>query len=312
MNLLNELPGPDHQPVIDHHAPILLLGSCFSSNIAKELANSGFHVLSNPFGVIFHPEPIARFIRECLQEIFPERIVQREDVFLSWDASSEVYAMSEEQLKTDLAAIRAEFRSQLEKAKVLIVTLGSAHGYRLKLTGEIVANCHKASKTAFSKELIPIEEMESSWSETLQLLKTAYPELEVIFTVSPVRYSRDGWVENNRSKARLLQLTELLEQKEGVFYFPAYEIVNDLLRDYRYFEKDGVHPNSLAIEQVWEVFRSWYFTAETQKLVKETEALRQMEQHRLLFPESAASERFLENFHKKRESFLSLHSYINW
>jgi len=314
MNIRHEFPRPEAIPVsIDHHSPLLLLGSCFSEHIANELRKSGFSVLSNPFGVVFHPVPLARFIRESIEGTVTERIVQREDVFLSMDASSAVYSLSEAGLRSELAAIREEFRRTLMTARTLIVTFGSAHGYRLKTREEeIVANCHKIPQSSFHKALTPSEELLAEWTRTLELLNAFNPDLEVVFTVSPVRYSRDGWVENNRSKARLLLLTEALQQACGVHYFPAYEIVNDLLRDYRYFEQDGVHPNGLATKQVWEVFADWYFDERTRQLVSEVQTLRRMESHRLLFPESAASAKFLENFHEKRESFLSLHPFIVW
>jgi len=314
MNLHRELPKPENNPVaIDHHSPVILLGSCFSEHIARELRKSGFQVLSNPFGVVFHPVPLARFIRESIADISDERIVQREDVFLSMDASSEVYSMSEEELGNKLRHIRGDFRSLLKTSKSLVITFGSAHGYRLiTRPEEIVANCHKLPQKSFTKELTQLEELVSEWSETLTILEAINPDLKVVFTVSPVRYSRDGWIENNRSKARLFELSEVLQQRFSVQYFPAYELVNDLLRDYRYFEKDGVHPNAFAVEEVWGLFSDWYFNGTTQQLVKEVIALRQMETHRLLFPESAASAKFLQNLHEKRESFLSLHPYILW
>jgi hypothetical protein len=269
-------------------------------------------VFSNPFGVVFHPVPLARFIRELLKGPVKERIIRREDVFLSMDAGSEVYAMSETALSEKLSAIREQTRAMLEVAQTLIVTLGSAHGYRTVETGEIAANCHKLPQRSFEKVLTPLADLASEWNEALELLKLLNPDLNVIFTGSPVRYSRDGLVENTRSKARLFELITVLEEQQQVQYFPAFELVNDLLRDYRYFEKDGVHPNALAIEKVWELFGQWYFSETTTKLVKEIVTLRQMEQHRLLFPESAAATAFLEKLHEKRESFLSLHPYIIW
>lgn len=298
---------------IRYGKPVLLLGSCFSTHLNDRLRDAGFQVGSNPFGTIFHPIPLARFILDTLtDEPLEERTFQRDDVWLSWDASSEVYAMSEEALKAKLLDIRQKFRQQLETAQLLVVTVGSAHGYRLHPGELIVANCHKMPGTSFRKELTTTENLLAAWEKVIPLLQRTYPQLQIVFTVSPVRYSRDGWTENNRSKARLFELTEQLQQRFFIGYFPAFELINDVLRDYRYFETDGVHPNQQAVDEVWELFREWFMEPVTQQLVKEMESLRQMAAHRLLFPESVKSKEFLAAFQRKRESFLSLHPSIEW
>ncbi len=312
MNPASEFPAPKDGLKISHQQPVVLIGSCFSEHIAVELQQAGFHVVSNPFGVIFHPIPLARCLSETLTETTNERTLQRDDVFLSWDASSEVYAMSESDLKSKLHNLRSELKMALSQASVLVITLGSAHGYRLNDEGTIVANCHKMPGSRFKKELTPLDELAEHWEETISALKIFNPELQLIFTVSPVRYSRDGWTENNRSKARLFELCGVLEERFGVTYFPAYELVNDLLRDYRYFARDGVHPNELAVEEVWNLFSNWFFKEATVGLIGEMAALRRMEQHRLLFPESEASKRFLEQFQQQKDRFLLQHPYIRW
>jgi hypothetical protein len=312
MQATNPFPKPTEALPVKYGQPILLLGSCFSEHLSDRLRNAGFSVNSNPFGVLFHPVPLARFIGESLTGETQERILQRDDVWLSYDASSTVYAMSEKELTRKLELLRKDFRQQLADAGTLFITLGSAHGYRLKTDGTIVANCHKAPASDFEKELTETAVMMDEWSKVIQGLHSAYPGLQIVFTVSPVRYSRDGWVENNRSKARLLELVDQLQRKFSVGYFPAYELVNDILRDYRYFEADGVHPNQLAIDEVWELFQAWYLDAPTKALVKEMEGLRRMESHRLLFPESVKSTEFRQRFNEKRESFLSLHPSVIW
>jgi hypothetical protein len=305
-------PKPDAAPQIRYGQRVVLLGSCFSAHLGDRLRRGGFAVSSNPPGTIFHPIPMARFLVETLKGSNNERMLQRDDVWLSRDAGSEVYAMSEEELHKKLEDIRARFVEDLSTAGVLVVTFGSAHGYCLKTTGEIVANCHKAPSGEFVKELTAVDVLLENWSEALQLLKDRFPGLAIVFTVSPVRYVRDGWTENNRSKARLFELTEQLQQRFGAGYFPSFELISDVLRDYRYFEADGVHPNRQAVDEVWKLFRAWYFDAATDGIVTEMEHLRKMSEHRLLFPESVKSAEFLQRFHEKRESFLSLHPFIIW
>lgn len=310
--ILSVFPKSAETPAIRYGVPVLLLGSCFSVNLGNKLQNAGFQTLVNPFGTVFHPDPIARFLLETLQGTDQERLLNREDVWLSQDAGSEVYAMSREELLGSLKLIRADFKSALQRAQVLLVTFGSAHGYVHRDTGTIVANCHKEPAAAFTKSLSDVDAMVESWRSVMKLLGTFNPGLKIVFTVSPVRYSRDGWEENNRSKSRLFLLTEQLRNEFDSTYFPAYELVNDLLRDYRYFEADGVHPNALAISEVWKLFGKWFWDEATACIVDEAESLRRMEQHRILFPGSAAEKRFVRQLQEKRESFLSLHPYINW
>lgn len=312
MEALTLFPEPGGFPRIQYGKPIVLLGSCFSTNLHASFRAAGFPVVSNPFGTVFHPEPLARFIRESVSGNVAERLLQRDDVWLSEDASSEVYALSETELREKLGQLRKHFVETLDQAQLLVVTFGSAHGYRSVRTGEIVANCHKQPKDAFHKELSDGATLQPSWEETIRLLKDRFPQLELVFTVSPVRYSRDGWSENNRSKARLFLLAEALCGKPGGHYFPAYELVNDVLRDYRYFEADGVHPNGQAIAAVWELLQRWSMEDATRTIVREAEALRRMEEHRLLFPESVKSREFLDALKEKRERFLSEHPDVRW
>jgi len=312
MSPLQAFPKPANSLSVTHDSAMLLLGSCFSTNLNDKLRRAGFTVGSNPFGVVFHPIPLARFILESLVDTIDERTLIHNDVWLSWDASSERYALSELALISQLQTIRLDFKHQLQSAQLLVITLGSSHEYRLKSTNEVVANCHKLGANAFKKELTSHDDLVQPWIEVVEKLKVINPGLKLVFTVSPVRYSRDGWVENNRSKGRLFELVEDLQSQFGVTYFPSYELINDVLRDYRYFEVDGVHPNAQAIEFVWNLFQEWFFEKETAELVWQVEALRRMEEHRLLFPESIKSKQFLDQFQQKRESFLSLHPIINW
>lgn len=312
MEVIRQFQRPSDFPQLKYGQKAILTGSCFSSHISDKLRNAGFDVLSNPAGVVFHPEPIARFIRESVGNLQEERLFLRDDTWLSWDTSSELFAFEATDLRQKLSTTRAELHSGLQSQGLLMVTLGSAHGYTLKESGLLVANCHKMPGNWFEKNLTPLEELTAAWSETLHMLHAHYPLVEVVFTISPVKYLREGWQENHKSKARLTELIGRLQQDFQIHYLPVYELVNDALRDYRYFEEDGAHPNALAINAVWQLCKNWFFDSHTDTVVKEAEAIRSMESHKLLFPGSRQSELFLKQLHEKRESFLSLHPDIIW
>jgi hypothetical protein len=174
-----------------------------------------------------------------------------------------------------------------------------------------VANCHQQPQSLFEKELTGAEEMHSIWDSAIKELKTSNPGIHIVFTVSPVRYIRDGLMENSRSKAELFRLIPMLES-DSIHYFPAYELVNDVLRDYRYFEADGVHPSNEATEFVWDFLKQTLFSSETHGLVEEIIKLRKMEEHRLMYPESQKATEYLDLVKQKRESFLSQYPVVVW
>ena len=297
---------------IKHGDNIIMLGSCFADEIGAQFAENGFRVLSNPFGTLFHPVPIARLIRETILGNIEERIIQREDIFLSWDAAGEIYGLRESEVRKTLAERREQLRIALKQGNYLFITLGSSFAYRNQQTGEIVANCHKMPQRLFDKELTSAATMQTMWIETLQSLKEFNPELQVVFTVSPVRHFKDGLIANNRSKSRLFELIGELEATSSAHYFPAYEIVMDELRDYRFYNADGIHPNELAVRYVWERFEKVFFSAQTQELCQEMRNLRSAFHHRMLQPDAKAAHAFDEARTRKLKAFLAVHPEVCW
>jgi len=298
-------------PKIQHGDSIVQLGSCFSTNMTDWFRKAGFKVLDNPLGVIFHPVPLAKQILMAFGKTEWSDFTQKEDVFLSYDASSSLYAMDNAELEKSMNRQLQELKNSLEQAKVLIVTFGSAHAYRLKTSGNIVANCHQQAQSAFNKELMDAAEMLPVWRQALNELKHANPTLQVIFTVSPVRYVRDGLMENSLSKSELFRLVSLVKD-ESINYFPAYELVNDVLRDYRYFEVDGVHPTDQATQFVWNFLKQELFSDKTNEIIDELMKIRKMEEHRLLYPESRKAMEYQNTLKQKRESFLSQYPVVVW
>lgn len=307
MELIQLFPPTQVQP-IKHGNKIVQLGSCFSTHISAKLRRAGFEVLDNPNGVIFHPLALAKTLQMCLEGTVSKRFVQKDDVWLDYSSSSTMYALSEKDLCDKLAAAQTQLRNELSEASHLFLTFGTAHGYRLNSDGEIVANCHQKPGSIFTKELTDLNTMIGEWKAVLKTLQEHFPQLNVVFTVSPVKYLRDGYTANSLSKARLLELVNALNES----YFPAYELITDHLRDHRYFEVDGAHPNAQAVAAVWSLFQGWFFDAATQEIVDQMELLRRESEHRLLYPESQRAQEFQKKMHEKRESFLSLHPEVKW
>lgn len=290
---------------IKHGDHLLFLGSCFSTEISNKAGFYGFDVKADPFGTIFHPEVIARNISEVIdQENIKERIIERDDLFFSWDASGTIFSYNHEDLDLKLKQTRKELLSSLSSAKVLFITFGTAWGYSLKENLITVANCHKLANTSFEKQLASIDTLEQAWIKTIAKLKTVNKNIELVFTVSPVRHAKDGIVENNQSKAILIELVRRLTASQGVSYFPSYEIMMDELRDYRFYKKDRIHPNEEAVEYIWGKFKDTYFNEETMKICSKVGKIQQAAQHRSLYRESKEYLNFQEKNKRNIEELL--------
>lgn len=284
--------------------PVTLIGSCFSDEIGRLLQANGFLVCINPGGTLFHPLAISKLIRWALNEQFtPLRTQQRNDIFLSWDLSGTFYAMSEEALLEKTRLLHQELRAQLQKSSHLLLTFGSTWAYTLSSDQQLVANCHKAPKSNFSKEITELEQLQTQWLDLLEELKRFNPNLQVVLTISPVRHLKDGLVENNRSKARLHLLVETLCEKANCFYFEAFELVTDQLRDYIYFKEDGAHPNQKAIDVVWAHFQQSLMEASTRTILEEWGVLQKSKAHHILYPESREAKQLQEVLEKRTTAF---------
>ena len=232
--------------------------------------------------------------------------------FFSWNAGGTIFGYAESDLNNQLQEIKRQLKRKIVESKFLFITLGSAIGYVHNQTNKIVANCHKMPFNLFQKELTALSELTETWMETLDLIRQFNPEVEIIFTVSPVRHIKDGLIENNRSKARLFELIENIRTHHEIHYFPSYEIVMDELRDYRFYKSDGMHPNDLAIQYVWEKLKTKMMQAETQKQCKTIIQLRQMEKHVSLYPQSQEHIDFKYTTAKKIENFLTENPNVIW
>jgi len=282
---------------------ILLIGSCFSDSIGDKFEQGGFTVESNTFGTLFHPIAISNIIHSALTENTVVDVFQRDDLYFSWDSASKIYATSEAKLIETVLEKRNRLAERIKSSRLICITLGTAWEYKLKSSETVVGNCHKAPQNLFEKSLSTIDEMRKEWERVLLLIRSFNPTAKIVFTVSPVRHAKDGLIENNRSKARLLELIQQLSQSNKLIYFPSYEIAIDELRDYRFYEEDLVHPNKTAIEYIWKRFVVFAFSDNTTAIYQERNQFIAQLNHKSLHPESEVDKKRLELVGRKLKEF---------
>jgi len=281
--------------------PLFFIGSCFAENISGRFSSSKFSICSNPFGTLYNPISISEALQDIASktEYLESIVVENLDVFYSWKHHGSLTAMSSYDLIEKANLLNLESHLKLVQSKYLFITLGSAWAYKLKSTGQLVANCHKIPAQEFEKVLIDSNEIFESYKTTIPLLKELNPNLSIVFTVSPVRHSRDGLIENNRSKAELIKAThQLCEVFSFCNYLPVYEWVIDDLRDYRFFEKDLVHPNQLAQDYIWEKLNVALFSDKTQAELKTIKGFLSGVAHRPFNAKTKQHIAFLTKLHK--------------
>ncbi|MEM8939108.1 MAG: GSCFA domain-containing protein [Bacteroidota bacterium] len=271
---------------------IYLIGSCFSDEIGKELILNKFRVLSNPFGTIFNPSSIFKILSG---NIDPTNSVENNGVYYHWDAHSKVSSLDFQRIQKTIQEKITASEKFLEKSKWLIITFGTAWIYKQKSSKNIVANCHKVDTSEFYKELLDVKFIVDAFRDfKMHIIKTN-PHINIILTVSPVRHTRDGLVENNRSKARLIEAVhDIVERFENVDYFPAYETMIDELRDYRFYATDLVHPSDQAVDYLWSRLAETYFSSETLSFIKEWQPIKTALNHKPFQPKSKAHQKFLK------------------
>ena len=281
---------------------ILLTGSCFTEHIGHHFMEMKFDALQNPNGILFDPLSVANSLISYLEPVsyVPEDLFFHNELWQSWKHHGVFSDTSRETTLNKINHSQKAANLFLKQADWLIITLGSAFVYILKERHMPVANCHRTPAGWFTKKLLPVEEMLAVLDEALHRLLDFNPRLQVVFTISPVRHIRDGVIENNRSKARLIEVTHLLVSKfNRTHYFPAYELVIDVLRDYRYYDMDLVHPNYMATNYVLENFMKYYMHPESRLLAEEIRKLQASRKHRALHPDTEAHRRFLQEQYAK-------------
>ncbi|WP_338871535.1 GSCFA domain-containing protein [Spirosoma sp. SC4-14] len=290
--------SPESLPYrIGLNSRVITVGSCFADVMGQRLLDYKLAVLTNPFGTIFNPVSIAKLLTMALQGATPDenRYVERDGVWFHYDFHSSLWAYSRDELRAKLIQCLSETADAIRKADFLIITLGTSVVYRHIETGKVVANCHKMPGQLFEKYLYQINHLRDDMTRLLKTIHKANSTLKVLLTVSPVRHTRDTLPLNQVSKSILRVIAhELTIWNDWVMYFPAYELVVDDLRDYRFYEADLIHPNAQAHDYVFAKLAESAFTADLQRFVTDWTQIRKSLAHRPLYGHrTIAHRRFL-------------------
>ncbi len=321
MNFTTKIPISKYQSPIDYNSKIISIGSCFAENMGEKFEYFKFQNIVNPFGIIFNPVSIEKLISRIVnQELFTEN-----DIFFynaSWhcyEVHSELSHENKEEFIKNLNSILEATNNKLAKTTHFIITYGTSWVYRNKVSNNIVANCHKVAQNQFDKEILSVETIEKSIQNTIDLVKKLNPNCNFIFTISPVRHIKDGFVENQRSKAHLITTIHQVtanchpERSRGTCnYFPSFELQMDELRDYRFYADDMLHPSQAAIDFIWINFFENYVDENEFGIMNQVCEIQRALKHRPFDPKSQSHQKFLENLNQKMNTLASKNPQIQF
>jgi len=294
-----------HKNTISHSTQILTIGSCFADSIGNQLRGNKFHALANPFGTTYNPLSIHKLIQmACHNQVpSPETYLVNEDIHSNYDFHSSLSALSRQELEKKLIEIIGGVHHFISQCDFLFITYGTSWIYTRKDNQELVANCHKQPSSLFSKSLLSQKTIEESFQEMYADIRKLNPTIQIILTLSPVRHLKDTIELNSVSKSIVRTACySFSESNENVDYFPAYEIMMDDLRDYRFYAADMIHPSSEAEEYIWTKFSESYFSPETRTLLKEWQTVKKMMEHKAFHPSSPSHQKFLKDIRAKLEA----------
>lgn len=274
--------------------------------MSRRLQGAGFQVMSNPYGILFNPVSVAKSVEEIIQnkEYSSDQLATDGAQYWSWNHHGKFRGNQQANVLQKINRNIQEANAFLANSDYLFLTLGSAWAYFLG--DDVVANCHKQPASIFDKRLLTQNQIVEALSSGIKAIRQINSSIQIVFTVSPVRHWKDGVVENTWSKSLLhTSVHQLMRQEDRIDYFPSYELVQDDLRDYRFYTSDLLHPNEIAIDYVWEKFQSVFFTSFTQELVQQVEKLRRLENHEVMGGEEAKRSHLtvIEAQKKKLKSF---------
>jgi hypothetical protein len=314
MDFMLDIQVPSPPEKITYRDRLLLTGSCFTAHIGNSLADLKFRVLQNPNGILFDPRSVAYSLVSYIQnkQYKQDELFYLNEVWNSWQHHSIFSHTDPVQCLAGINRSQQQAHEFLEQADWLIITLGSSFSYHLVKEQAGVANCHRAPGQWFRKHLMTIEEINTVLDGCLHQLWQFNRKIKVVFTVSPVRHIRDGVTENNRSKARLIEVVHHLVNKfDRIYYFPSYELVIDVLRDYRFYDIDMVHPNYAATEFVLEKFVQHFIDGESQSLMQEIKKIVTARRHKAFQPATNAHRQFLQSHLEKAKALQAQFPFVN-
>lgn len=295
---------------LDHAKRVVMIGSCFSEHIAERMHCAGFHVVSNPFGIMFNPASIAHTIERLTiaQMYSTEDLRLSGERWVSLDFHGDFASRNAEEAVERMNREVEQGAKALHEADTVVLTLGTAWVYRLN--DDVVANCHKLPAQMFSREMMSVDEITELLGKTIQKY---LHDKRVVLTVSPVRHVADGLAGNSLSKAVLrVAAANVAERLEQVNYFPSFEIMNDDLRDYRFYEADMVHPSLVAIDYIWECWCEWAIAPSAVEAMREAERLWRAAHHRPIDPQSEAHREFCRKMNERIDHLSAQYPEANW
>lgn len=316
MNFTTKIPITQNANPIDYNSKIVSFGSCFAENMGDKLLYYKFQTQVNPFGIIFNPFSIEKLI----ERVVLQRYFTKDDIFFfnerwhCYEVHSELSDADSEVFLSKLNQILSDTQKQLQQATHIIITYGTSWVYRHIETNAIVANCHKVPQKQFSKELLSIDSIQKSIQNTVSLIATLNPKCNFIFTVSPVRHLKDGFVENQVSKAHLIAAIYATTntKQQTLNYFPSYEIMMDELRDYRFYADDMMHPSPMAIDYIWERFAATQIDASAITTMELVQTIQKGLAHRPFNPNSESHQRFEANLKEKIATLEAQYSFMKF
>lgn len=315
MKLQTRVAHSQEKSDISHRSSIVLLGSCFSENIGSKLLAYKFSVNVNPFGILYNPISISNAINRLLDnaEFEPTDFISHNELYHSFMHHGSFSRFS---LDEAVENVNQKFRvasQQLDGVDYLLITFGTSYVFKWNKTGQIVGNCHKLPACEFTRERLTVGNITSHWTSLIERLTKLLPTLKIIFTVSPIRHFKDGAHDNQLSKSILhLSIDNLMKRfPDNAFYFPAYEIMLDELRDYRFYAEDMIHPSNLAQDYIWHRFAETYFTQTTKKINAKWKKIQQSLTHKPINPRSSTYLKFLQRTFDDIEAFEKKYTFIS-
>jgi len=293
---------------------IMLIGSCFTEHMSERLSQHKFRTIYNPHGILFNPLSVAFSLDSyCSGKLYSEEhLFYLNELWNSWDHHTRFSDTDKSKALQKINDAQKEAFLFMRQADWIMITLGSAFQYYLTENDKPVANNHRAPAQWFEKRLLPTETIIDALSGSLTRILSINPKAKFLFTISPVRHIRDGVIDNNRSKARLIEAVHTLcEQFEQASYFPAYEIVIDILRDYRFYDIDFVHPNYLATQLVWERFVDACIDPGTRTIMEQVREIVTARSHKPRFPDTEAHKKFKERYKEKIAKLTAAHPFLD-
>jgi len=315
MDFRTKVPVKEGSPKIEHSSGVFLIGSCFVENIGAKLEWFKFKNLQNPTGIIFHPSPMRRFFQRISnqEEYKKKNILEFNGGWQTLEAHSDMRRGTEKECLNDLNLALKNTRKFVENATHIIISLGTAWGYVYEDSEQIAANCHKIPQKKFKKELSSINDIVNDLEVISHSLLKINKNTRMIFTVSPVRHLKDGFQENQLSKAHLIAAVhQFINSNKQSNYFPSYEILMDELRDYRFYSQDMLHPNEVAINYIWNVFSEKWLSKKSLDLNVEIDKIQKALTHRPRDENSLEHRKFLTKLQVKIEEIQEKHPEITF